>query len=536
MENASPTLSEKISAYIRENVTLNRQPTIWFFALLIGITVAHAAIGFRELILIVQWLAFRTSSEELFPQIAALPWWQVLFLPAIGGVFIGLFLQNVMKRQRMQGIADVIEARTLHGGRIDIKTALLNAIGTSASLGVGASAGREGPVVHLGAALASEIGHRLGYSGVVTRTLLGCGVAAAVSASFNAPLAGVLFALEVVLGHYALRAFGPIVISSVIATVISRLYLGEFPAFIVPVDTLTSYWEMPAFAFLGVICGLVAMILMRAIMYTDDFASKVDCPLWMRPAIGGLILGAMGIAFPQVLGVGYGATDAALNEQFGFYLLVSLIIMKTAATAITIASRFGGGVFSPSLYLGAMTGGAFGILAAQIFPDQATSHAAYALVGMGAVSAAVLGAPISTTLIVFELTGEWKLSLAVLVAVSIATVLTQSQLGKSFFHWQLERRGLHVREGAHSYILKMLRVRDVMDTHDGSFERREGAPSLLADTPLGDALKIFDEENVEILPVFSNDTSEEPIGVVTHTAALKAFNRALIERNVEEHR
>ena len=536
MQDADSTLFLKIKRYVRENVTLNRQPAIWLFALVIGLTVAHAAIGFRQLILIVQWLAFRTSSEALFPQIELLPWWQVLLLPAIGGIFIGLFLQNIMKRQRMLSVADVIEARTLHGGRIDIKTALLNAIGTSASLGVGASAGREGPVVHLGAALASEIGHRLGYSGVVTRTLLGCGVAAAVSASFNAPLAGVLFALEVVLGHYALRAFGPIVISSVAAAVTSRIYLGEFPAFIVPVDTLTSYWEMPAFALLGVICGLVAMIFMRAIMYTDDLACKVACPLWMRPAIGGLALGGIGIFFPQVLGVGYGATDAALNEQFGFYILVSLVVMKTVATAITIASRFGGGVFSPSLYLGAMTGGAFGILAAQLFPEQATSHAAYALVGMGAVSAAVLGAPISTTLIVFELTGEWKLSLAVLVAVSIATVLTQSQLGKSFFHWQLERRGLHVREGAHSYILKMIRVRDVMETPEVISGGRDGRRSLAADAPLGEALKLFEEEDVDEVLVYSNESSDEPIGLITHTAALKAFNRALIERNVEEHR
>ncbi len=536
MAKETETVFQKFGTYVWENVTLNRQPTIWFFALVIGLTVAHAAIGFWELIRVVQWIAFRTASEELFPQVALLPWWQVLFLPAIGGVFIGLFLQNVMGRQRMLSVADVIESRTLHGGRVDLRTAMLNAVGTSASLGVGASAGREGPVVHLGAAIASEIGHRLGYSGVVTRTLLGCGVAAAVSASFNAPLAGVLFALEVVLGHYALRAFGPIVISSVAAAVTSRIYLGEFPAFIVPVDRITTYWEMPAFALLGLICGLVAMIFMRAIMYTDDFASKVECPLWMRPAIGGLMLGAIAIYFPQVLGVGYGATDAALNEQFGFTLLVSLIVAKTAATAITMASRFGGGVFSPSLYLGAMTGGAFGILAAQIFPDQATSHAAYALVGMGAVSAAVLGAPISTTLIVFELTGEWRLSLAVLVAVSIATVFTQSRLGKSFFHWQLERRGLHVREGAHAYILKMLRVRDIMETSDVPENPPTGLPALTADNTLGEALKIFDETEADTLLVYSNDTSEQPIGLISHTDALKAFNRALIERNVEEHR
>ncbi len=536
MQETVRRYSNHFVTYVRENVTLNRQPTIWFFALLIGLAVAHAAIGFRELILIVQWLAYRTGSEELFPQLALLPWWQVLALPTLGGVLIGLFLQNVMRSQRMLGVADVIEARTLYAGRINIKTALLNAIGTSASLGVGASAGREGPVVHLGAAVASEIGQRLGYSGVVTRTLLGCGVAAAVSASFNAPLAGVLFALEVVLGHYALRAFGPIVISSVVAAVTSRIYLGEFPAFIVPVDTLTSYWEMPAFAMLGIICGLVAMIFMRAIMYTDDLASSIECPLWLRPAIGGLMLGAMGIVFPQVLGVGYGATDAALNGKFGFYLLISLIVMKTAATAITLASRFGGGVFSPSLYLGAMTGGAFGIMAASFFPDQATSHSAYALVGMGAVSAAVLGAPISTTLIVFELTGEWKLSVAVLVAVSIATVLTQSQLGKSFFHWQLERRGLQVREGAHAYILKMIRVRDVMETPEGLAGDRDGSPYLTADTPLSDALKLFDEAGVDAVLVYSNDSGEDPIGRITHANALKAFNRALIERNVEEHR
>ena len=277
---------------------------------------------------------------------------------------------------------------------------------SAASLGVGASAGREGPMVHLGASLASALAHRLELSPNLSRTILGCGVAAAVAASFKAPIAGVFFALEVVIGHYALSTFAPVVVASVAGTVISHIHLGELPAFILPAYEIVSAWEFPAFFLLGGVSAVIAMIFMWSIIVADDVVERVPVPGWLKPAAGGLVVGAVAIAFPQILGVGYGATDAALKELIPLTLLIALIALKVVMTAVSLGCRFGGGVFSPPLFIGAMTGGAFGIIATGVFPELAAHHGAYAMVGMSAVAAAVLGAPISTILIVFELTGD----------------------------------------------------------------------------------------------------------------------------------
>ena len=241
------------------------------------------------------------------------------------------------------------------------------------------------------------------------RTLLGCGVAAAVAASFNAPIAGVFFALEVVLGHYALRAFAPIVMASVVGTLVTRAHYGNFPAFIIPEYAIVSFWEFPAFILLGAVCALAAIIFTRSVFFVEDRMVKhVPLPRWSHPVVGGLLVGVIAIQFPHVLGVGYEATDAALREQLSLSLMLALIVFKTAATAISLGSGFGGGVFTPSLFIGAMTGSAFGIVASMAFPELAASHGLYAIVGMGAVAGAVLGAPISTFLIVFELVADYE--------------------------------------------------------------------------------------------------------------------------------
>ena len=288
-------------------------------------------------------------------------------------------------------------------------------------------------MVHLGAALSSALARKFALPAWGKRTLLGCGVAAAVSASFNAPIAGVLFAHEVILGHYAMRAFVPIVISSVSATILSRLCFGDVVAFTIPDYQITSFWEFPAFALLGLVCALVAVLFQFALIGADYVARNITIPLYLRPAIGGVFIGAIALVFPQVLGVGYDATDQALKSQLPLELLLGLLIAKTAATAITLASRFGGGIFSPSLYLGAMAGGAFGIIAAGVFPEMASSEGLYSILGMGAVAAAVLGAPISTTVMVFELTGGYALSIGLLLTVSISNGIAQAIHGHSYF-------------------------------------------------------------------------------------------------------
>jgi chloride channel protein, CIC family len=531
-------VSDRFTANVRDFFA-ERQPLVWVMALVIGVAAAYAAILFRLAIRFFQLPWLGTMDKATTAAAMALPWWVVLLAPATGGLIVGFILLRFQRGRRPHNVADVIEASAVGGCRISARDGFLSSLISAITLGTGGSAGREGPVVHLGATIASQLGQRFDLSPGAQRTLLGCGVSAAVAASFNAPIAGVLFAHEVILRHYALRAFVPITISSVVATIIARVHLGNFPAFIVPEYNIVSLWEFPAFALLGLTSAAVAIAFQFAIIGVDRTATATPIPIWLKPAIGGLCVGAIALSFPQVLGVGYDTTDAALNSQLSLSLMILLLFAKTLATAITLGFRMGGGVFSPSLYLGAMTGGAFGLIASSLFPEAASGHGLYAILGMGAVAAAVLGAPISTTLIVFELTGGYQMTIALLLTVSIANGLTQAVHGVSYFHWLLNNRGLFLHEGPHQHIVHSVRVRDMMtplsEEGGGEAAKPEEGPYLQLAHTLRHALRIFDESGREWLPVIDAQ-SEEIIGWVRHFDAIEAYNKALVAAHVEEHR
>lgn len=520
---------------------VQREPLVWAIALAVGVGAAYLTILFRQVISLVQWLWLGTRSENVYNAAAEISWWIVLLAPAVGGLAVGLLLQHLMPGRRAHGVPDVMEARAILGCRIPAKVGIVSALISAVSLGAGGSAGREGPVVHLGATLASVLEDYFKLPHASRRTLLACGVAAAVSASFNAPIAGVLFAHEVILAHYALRAFVPIVVSSVVATAIARVHIGDFPAFFIPDYQITSYWEFPAFALLGMTCAAVAIAFQFAIVASDRISQLVEIPLWSRPVIGGLMVGAIAIWFPHVLGVGYAATDAALKNQFPLYLMLALLVLKAVATAITLASRFGGGIFSPSLYLGAMCGGAFGIIASGVFPEIFSSEGLYALLGMGAVTAAMLGAPISTTLIVFELTGGYAMTIALLLTVSISTGLTQAVHGQSFFHYLLSNRGVFLKEGPHKYIVRSLKVASFMHPPDEDEASRleeyeEDMAWVTPEDTMEAALRAFDRTGYDRLPVVDGMDTSVLKGWVERVDTLDSYNRALIAATEEEHR
>jgi CIC family chloride channel protein len=518
----------------------SRQPIVWLLASAAGLIVGIAAILFRETINIVQYSWTGTFSEKISEALAELPWYTVFLGPVIGGLLVGLCLEKFLNAKRTNGVADVMEAKALAKDHIELRQAIISSGVTALSLGSGASAGREGPMVHLGAAFSSAIARKFKLPAWGKRTLLGCGVAAAVSASFNAPIAGVLFAHEVILGHYAMRAFVPIVISSVAATILSRLWFGDVVAFTIPDYQITSFWEFPAFALLGVVCALVAVLFQFALIGADYVSREIKIPLYLRPALGGVCLGAIALIYPQVLGVGYEATDQALKSQLPLTMLIGLLFAKTIATAITLASRFGGGIFSPSLYLGAMAGGAFGIIAAAAFPQFASSDGLYAILGMGAVAAAVLGAPISTTVMVFELTGGYALSIGLLLTVSISNGIAQALHGHSFFHWQLEMRGLFIHDGPQRHLLRQRRVKDFMTEltpEEGplEFDEELGTTFLKPSWTLEFALRTFDTGGHSKLPVVDENDETKIIAWAVQTHGLRYFNTALVEATAEEH-
>jgi len=569
----------------------NVQLILSTLAVVIGMAAGLAAIGFRYVIDLVQRLGFGFGGESVATGVAELPWWQILPVPAVGGLAIGLFVHFLMPERRPHGVADVIEANALRGGRMSLFTGLKAALVSASSIGCGASVGREGPVVHLGASLGAWLSKRLHLARAPSRTLLGCGVAAAVAASFNAPIAGTFFALEVVIGHYALTAFTPVVIASVVGTIVSRMYYGDYPAFILP-ETLSivSFWEFPAFALLGAISAATAIIFMRAILFTEDFMRRSPLPPWGRPAAAGLLVGGIALAFPQVLGVGYEATDAALLGLYPLWLLIALIALKTAATAISLGCGFGGGVFSPSLFIGAMVGGAYGFIATSALPDLSSGYGAYTIIGMGAVAGAVLGAPISTILMVFELTNDYAITIGIMIATSIASIITEQVEKHSFFTWQLARRGISVKGGRDISTLRGIRVRDVMsddyrsivpetpiasvrvnlqsapwgelfvvdgegclkgvitfaDLHEAAFDTshdseltaadvlRRRPPVLEADDDLQTAAHAYETSGEGNLAVVEDRESRRLVGVAQEHSVVLAYHRALDQTRAEE--
>jgi len=459
-------------------IVRNDQLILSILAVFVGAAAGGGVIAIRELIDLIQGLTLGGTSENLISIVFTLPWWQTLFTPAIGGLMVGLFIYYCIPGQKPLSVAKVIEASALQGGRMSFRAGIGAAIASSISIGVGGSVGREGPAIHLGATVGAWFARTLHLTRSLSRALLGCGAAAAVAASFNAPIAGALFAHEVIVGHFAMSAFTPIVIASVVGTIVSRIYFGDVPAFGITEQSLASFWEFPAVVGLGIAGGFVAIIFMRTAMKTEDVMSKVPGPQWINPAIGGFLIGLIALVFPHVLGVGYDATDLALNIQLPLYLMVSLIFMKILATSICIGSGFGGGVFTPSLMIGAMLGGSYGMVVTGIFPELSSGPGAYTIIGMGAVSAAVLGAPISTTLIVFELTDDYPLTIAVMIGVVISNVVARQFLGKSFFSWQLERAGLDLKGGFETTLLRSIKVRQLVDKNAATVSVGTGLQDL----------------------------------------------------------
>jgi len=444
-------------------VLRNDQLLMALIALSAGLSVGLAIIGFREAIVAIQNLAWGSGSARLSDWVSAQPWWRVLLVPTLGGALVGLLVHRLLPEGRPQGVAHVMEAAALNGGRMELRAGLAAAAGSALSIGIGASVGREGPAVHLGASIAGWIATHLRLGRNLSRSLLGCGAAAAVAASFNAPLAGALFAHEVVVGHYALSSFAPVVISSVAATMVSRGWFGNAPSFLIPPLNLGSWTEFPVFAALGLACALVAVSFQHLTSQCETWSRRLPGPQWLRPAAGGLLVGLVALAFPQVLGVGYDITDDTLKGLVGPVLLVALLLAKLAATAISLGSGLPGGVFGPALVLGALLGGVFGHAATGLLPGLASTPGLYAVVGMGALASAVLGAPISTTLIVFEMTGDYQVTIAVMLASVVANVLASQISGRSsFFHWQLARRGIDLENGAESRLLHSIKVADLV--------------------------------------------------------------------------
>ena len=418
----------------------------FLIGLFIGIVTGFAAVGFRFAFSALGDLLLKSKGEGIA---TANP----LFLfcaPCFGGLSVGLLTWFFFGRTAsIPGVADVVLAQTRDRGHMvwldAVKAASINIL----ALGSGASVGREGPLVHLGATLGSLGGGWLRVDDSSRRIYLACGVAAGVAASFNAPLAGLFFAIEIALGgltSLSLAALGPIVLAAIAGTVVNRSILGTESAFAMSQTLHISIWEFPAFVILGLVCAGISICFLTLVKFGWRLRRETmqQIPNWAHPAVAGLLLGFMALLMPEVLGVGYEATFKSLSGAYSDAYLVGLLCLKICAVLVCLILGFGSGVFSPSLMIGALTGVLFGQIATSLAPNFPTDIVAYGYAGMGAMVGAVLGAPLSTILMVFELTQDYAVTIAVMLSVIISAQLTHAAIGNTFFGLQLEQRGVRM--------------------------------------------------------------------------------------------
>lgn len=442
----------------------NEHTIMAILAVIVGLAGGLGAVGFRHLINFFQTFSYG-SSEELLQVVLKLPWHQKIWVPAVGGLVVGPLVYFFAREAKGHGVPEVMEAVALRGGVIRKRIVLIKTLVSAVCIGTGGSVGREGPIVQIGSAVGSSIGQLLKVSGDRMRTLVGCGAAAGIAATFNAPIAGSMFALEVVLGDFGLATFSPIVISSVVATAISRHFLGDVPAFIVPAYDLVSAWELPLYIALGLFCAVVGVAFTRILYFFEDAFDEIKFPEYLKAVIGGLILGAGALLAPEVLGVGYGAIDLALMQRIAWWMMLVLVVCKILATSITIGSGGSGGIFAPSLFMGAMAGGFFGYVVHALFPEVTASPGAYCIVGMGAVVSATTHGPMAAMLILFEMTGDYKIILPLMLSCIIGTITAGQLCRDSIYTLKLSRRGVDIREGKEVSILRSLYVKDVMNSN-----------------------------------------------------------------------
>ncbi|UCG38857.1 MAG: chloride channel protein [bacterium] len=430
-------------------------------AILIGILAGYGALLFRLVIRFVQYSFYRNTSDVLTFH-HSLPFYLKIGLPALGGLIVGPLVYFGAREAKGHGVPEVMEAVALRGGRIRARVALVKILASGISIGSGGSVGREGPIVQIGSSSGSTLAQILRVPSLRQRTFVGCGAAAGIAATFNAPIAGALFAAEVILGDFGVATFSPVVLSSVTATAISRHYLGDFPAFVIPPYQVVSLWEFLFYPLLGVAAGAVAVLFIISLYKLEDRFEELRLPEYLKPALGGLMIGLLLLKWPHVFGVGYGAINLSLTNQMPALLLLMLVFIKILATSITIGSGGSGGIFAPSLFIGAMTGGFFGWAVNGIFPSITADPGAYALVAMGAVVAGTTHAPITAILIIFEMTATYKIILPLMFACIISTIVATSLKHGSIYTIKLSRRGVELSQGWEQSILQTLKVRDIM--------------------------------------------------------------------------
>lgn len=425
-------------------------------AAIIGVVSGIIAAGFQYLIAF-----FRDTlwTEGNFVEaIINTPLYLRLAIPAAGGIIVAWFVHKLAPEAKGHGVPEVMNAVATHNGFIRMRVVLVKAFASALTIASGGSVGREGPIVQIGSAFGSTMGQIFQVSRRRLKTFVGCGAAAGIAATFNAPIAGAIFASEIILGDFSAASIGPLMIASVLGTVVSHSIFGDYPAFIPPIYTLNNPIELAFYAILGVAAGLIGLTFIKSLYYTEDFFDRFRVHVALKALIGGLVLGIIALFVPQIMGVGYETIDLVLAGNLSFKLAALLLVAKIAATSLTLGFGGSGGIFAPSLFMGSMLGGAFGSLFGLLFPEMGISSGAYALVGMAAVVSATTFAPITAILIIFEMTMEYTIILPLMISSIIALTITQRLSEGSIYTIKLIRRGIALHRGKDVNVLNKLSI------------------------------------------------------------------------------
>ncbi len=449
-------------------------------SVVVGLATALGAIGFISLIEHFNDLFFGLTDQMLAEAVGEQPlkFWLPI-IPILGGLLVGPIVYKFASEAKGHGVPEVMNAVARLGGIIRPRVAAAKTLASAICIGSGGSAGREGPIVQIGSAIGSTIGQAFRMSGNRIKILVGCGAAAGIASVFNAPIAGVIFSMEIILGDYAITTFAPVILSSVVASVVTRSVLGNHPAFDVPSYSLVSAAEIPLYILMGIVLGVLGVTFTRVLDYFEDFFEKLAIPGWLKPALGGLLLGVLAIFYPQVLADGYETIRLTLYGQMGVGLLVVLVFAKIAATSFTLGSGNSGGIFAPALFMGAVAGGAFGSLVHTLFPNYTATPGAYAVVGMAGMVAAATHAPITALLIIFEMTSDYRIILPLMVTVVFSALVARRLYGHSIYTAKLAKRGIEIRGGRDVNVLKSHTVREVMDEQFSTIPASMPLPAIL---------------------------------------------------------
>jgi len=519
-----------ITSFPRRTVELVGFESNWYLVILaagIGIVTACGAIGFMWLLhmaehLFLRWPPFASEGD------ASLPWWLLVVAPTVGALFCGLIVYFGAPEAKGHGVPEVMVALYRNKGRIRPQVALFKSIASAFTIGSGGSAGAEGPIVQIGSAIGSTLGRLLRVSPEHTGTLLGCGAAAGIACVFNAPIAGIFFVLEILLRDFSLRTFTPIVISSVFAGATTRAILPERRHAIFEITGDLSLYtfsitELPYYIVLGLLCGVVAVSFTKALDFFEGIYDRFRIHGILKPITGAIVLGLVTVLIIKVIpghlsnsddlpayyGNGYPFLGKCLTAEYfqgqaghiwvlGLVLL-ALMVLKTLATCLTLGSGGSGGIFAPSLFLGATFGGAYGIVVQHIdFMNILNmTPAAYALVGMAAVVAGTTHAPLTAMLILFEITGDYKVILPIMLAAVISTIVAQLLLRDSIYTMKVRRLGIRVGRMSDLTVLRRISVEKVPLARSITVHPHDPANVLLDLAEKHDAVDfiVVDDEN-----------------------------------------